>query len=408
MQIVNEGYQVFDKATGSSVLGPNSISSIWSGFGGACQTGGAGDPVVLYDHLANRWVISQFASATGGTPMTDECVAVSTTGDATGTYNRYGFHLGTNFFDYPHLGVWPDAYYMSMNVFNAAGTAYLGPQPFAFDRTAMLAGSPATFISPVGPLGSSVAPFLPSDLDGSTFAAAGTRQHVRGISGNGQLQHFIISMRTSPHRRTRHLYDFRHSGSSGLHFALPHHPLLRSRVGSYIGEQTRWHWRPLNVPAGLSEFWRPRIGGRQLHRQLWRGGRRALVRAAQCDGWTGDRLPGKHLSARHDLALDGQCGDGRTGKSGHRLQRFQFLDQPADPLRGRLATDPINTLAQGEAHLFDGTGSQTGTGNRWGDYSDLTIDPVDDTTFWYTNEYYDHDQQFQLAHAHRELQTSIG
>jgi cell division septation protein DedD len=55
---------------------------------------------------------------------------------------------------------------------------------------------------------------------------------------------------------------------------------------------------------------------------------------------------------------------------------------------GRLATDPLNTLAQGEAHLYDGAGSQSGSGNRWGDYSALSIDPVDDTTFWYTNEYY--------------------
>jgi hypothetical protein len=81
--MVNEGYQVFDKATGNSILGPNSISSLWSGFGGACQTGGSGDPVVLYDQLADRWVITQFATATGGTPITDECVAVSTSGDAT-------------------------------------------------------------------------------------------------------------------------------------------------------------------------------------------------------------------------------------------------------------------------------------------------------------------------------------
>ncbi len=64
VQMVNEGYQVFDKATGASILGPNSISSLWSGFGGACQTGGAGDPVVLYDQLADRWVITQFASPT--------------------------------------------------------------------------------------------------------------------------------------------------------------------------------------------------------------------------------------------------------------------------------------------------------------------------------------------------------
>jgi cell division septation protein DedD len=54
----------------------------------------------------------------------------------------------------------------------------------------------------------------------------------------------------------------------------------------------------------------------------------------------------------------------------------------------RLATDPLNTLAQGEAHLLDGVGSQSGTANRWGDYSSLTVDPVDDSTFWFTSEYY--------------------
>src|SRR2546425_6352249 len=169
VQIVNEGYQVFNKSTGASQLGPSGIATIWSGFGGVCQSNGHGDPVVLYDQLANRWIISQFA---GVSVPTDQCVAVSTTSDATGSYNRYGFHLGSDFFDYPHLSVWPDAYYMSMNVFNSSGTAFLGPQPFAFDRTAMMAGAPATFISPVGPLGGSVAPFLPADLDGSTLPPA--------------------------------------------------------------------------------------------------------------------------------------------------------------------------------------------------------------------------------------------
>ena len=196
--MVNEGYQVFDKATGNSILGPNGISSLWSGFGGACQTGGSGDPVVLYDQLADRWVITQFATATGGAPITDECVAVSTSGDATGTYNRYGFHLGSNFFDYPHLSVWPDAYYMSMNVFNAAGTAYLGPQPFAFDRTAMLAGTPATFISPVGPLGGSVAPFLPADLDGFTLPPVGAPNTFVKFpdTGNYTIYHFHVDFAT--------------------------------------------------------------------------------------------------------------------------------------------------------------------------------------------------------------------
>ena len=69
------------------------------------------------------------------------------TSDATGSYHRYDFHLGTNFFDYPHFSVWPDGYYMSMNVFNSSGTAFLGPQPFAFDRAKMLAGLPAAFMT---------------------------------------------------------------------------------------------------------------------------------------------------------------------------------------------------------------------------------------------------------------------
>ncbi len=125
---------------------------------------------MLYDQIANRWIISQFA---GVSVPTDECVAVSTTSDATGSYNRYAFHLGSNFFDYPKLSVWPDAYYMSMNVFNSSGTAFLGPQPFAFDRAAMLAGNPATFVTTGITGGSSEDAYLPADLDGSTLPPAG-------------------------------------------------------------------------------------------------------------------------------------------------------------------------------------------------------------------------------------------
>jgi len=169
VQMVNAGMQVFDKTTGASLLGPIAIVTIWSGFGGVCQSNGDGDPVVIYDQIANRWVVSQFAGA--GVP-TDECVAVSTSADATGTWNRYGFHLGTNFFDYPHLAVWPDAYYMSMNVFNSGGTAFLGPQPFAFDRAAMLTGGPATFVT-TGLLASTDDAMLPADLDGSLLPPAG-------------------------------------------------------------------------------------------------------------------------------------------------------------------------------------------------------------------------------------------
>ena len=179
VQIVNEGYQVFNKTTGASVMGPTAITAIWSGFGGVCQSNGHGDPVVLYDHIANRWLISQFA---GSSIPTDECIAISTTSDATGTYNRYGFHLGTNFFDYPHLSVWPDGYYMSMNVFNSGGTAFLGPQAFAFDRVTMLTGAAATFVTPGITGGATEPSFLSSDLDG-IFPACRDRQSFCLLSG---------------------------------------------------------------------------------------------------------------------------------------------------------------------------------------------------------------------------------
>jgi len=177
VQMVNEGYQVFDKATGHSILGPNSIESLWSGFGGACENFGFGDPTVVFDKAARRWVITEFASRNGNVPITDYCIAVSTTDDATGTYNRYGFHLSNNFIDYPKLGVWTDAYYLSVNVFNSPGTAFLGPQPYAFDRAKMIAGMPATFIK-FSPLGSNHAPFLPSDLDGNIKPPPVRRTHT--------------------------------------------------------------------------------------------------------------------------------------------------------------------------------------------------------------------------------------
>ena len=96
----------------------------------------------VYDQLADRWIISQFATPSGASVPQDECIAISQTGDATGAWYRYGFHLTSNFLDYPKLGVWPDGYYMSANVFNTQGTLFLGPQAFVFDRVKMLAGDP--------------------------------------------------------------------------------------------------------------------------------------------------------------------------------------------------------------------------------------------------------------------------
>src|SRR5438046_3148621 len=178
VQMVNEGFQVFDKITGTSVFGPVAITSVWSGFGGACQNGGSGDPIVIYDQLSDRWIISQFAVPSGASVPQDECIAVSQTGDATGAWYRYDFHLTSNFLDYPKLGVWPDGYYMSANVFNTSGTAFLGPQPFVFDLVKMLVGDPSATSQTRGIIGgSSEESFLPADVDGIVPPPVGDPNH---------------------------------------------------------------------------------------------------------------------------------------------------------------------------------------------------------------------------------------
>src|SRR5690348_6891230 len=176
VQWVNESFAVFDKGTGALVHGPAAGNSLWSGFGGGCETNNDGDPIVQYDKAANRWVLTQFSVST--TPFL-QCVAVSTTSDATGTYARYAFSQ-PNFPDYPKLGVWPDAYYISFNMFS--GNRFVGGRACAFDRSAMLAGSPATQVC--FQLSSSFGGLLPSDLDGSTAPPAGSPNFFLAFGSN--------------------------------------------------------------------------------------------------------------------------------------------------------------------------------------------------------------------------------
>ena len=384
VQMVNEGYQVFNKTTGASILGPTAITSIWSGFGGVCQSNGHGDPVILYDHIANRWLISQFA---GTSVPTDECVAISTSSDATGTYNRYAFHLGSNFFDYPHLGVWPDGYYMSMNVFNAAGTAFLGPQAFAFDRAKMLAGLPATFVTPGVTGGGSEPPFLPSDLDGAILPAAGTANPFVSFPGSGTYKVRLFHADFATPANT----TFTLIGSPAAAGFTALCPSTRSCVPELGGSGTN------KLDA---------IGDRLMFRLAYRkftDGHEAVVGnyTVSAGGVAGLRwfelravttAPTVFQQSTYQPDTTWRwMGSAAMDQSGNLAIGFSASSTTINPqirYAGRLAADPINTLAQGEAHLFDGTGSQTGTGNRWGDYSALTVDPVDDCTFWYTQEYY--------------------
>lgn len=158
-ETVNESFAIFNKS-GSLIVGPLNINTIWSGFGGGCQTNNDGDPTVVYDKIADRWIVQQFSVST--TPYL-QCVAVSASNDPTGAYNRYSF-VFTDFPDYPKLGVWPDAYYLTINAF-AGGTTFNGARVCALNRAAMIAGTTASLVcfNTTTSFGS----LLPADLDGA-------------------------------------------------------------------------------------------------------------------------------------------------------------------------------------------------------------------------------------------------
>ena len=140
VQWVNLSIQIFDKSTGATVIGPIPGNSLWAGFGGPCETTNNGDPIVLYDHLADRWFFSQFAIANDG----HQCIAVSQTGDPTGAYHRYEYIVtqgGLN--DYPKFALWPDGYYYSVNQFTPAFSSVLMG---AFERPKMLDGDPSALL----------------------------------------------------------------------------------------------------------------------------------------------------------------------------------------------------------------------------------------------------------------------
>ncbi|HJY52970.1 MAG TPA: hypothetical protein VKD89_03010 [Candidatus Udaeobacter sp.] len=395
---MNEGYQVFDKVTGNSVLGPASIRSLWVGFGGVCETGGGGDPIVLYDKMANRWVISQFAVSTGTSVPNRECIAVSTTSDATGSYNRYDFDLrpfGLNYYDYPKLGSWPDAYYMSMNIFNSAATAYLGTQPFAFDRTQMLSGLPATVIN-LGLVGSPADledPVMPSDLDGSIMPPSGAPNvfvEFPDTTGNngGHYRYWQYSVGV-PFGNNPTFTQFTGPTAAPFTFLCPTTRSCVPQLGTTgmldgIGDRLmfRLAYRNFGSPAAPNESW---VGNFSVS-----AGGVAAPRWFELKNLGGSSGT---INQEGTYQLDSTwrwMGSAAMDRSGNLALGFSASSATIYPqihYAFRLATDPLGTLT-GENDAFDGTGSQVGTGSRWGDYSSMTVDPVDDCTFWYTQQYY--------------------
>ena len=377
---VNSQFAVFDRSTGSMVFGPAAGNTLWSGFGGPCETRNDGDPIAQYDKAASRWVMTKHATPPGGPYY--QCVAVSTTSDATGSYNRYAFALTSLYPDYPKLGVWPDAYYLSWNLLNQNSNYVLvNPLVCALDRNAMLSGSAATSLC-FQPR-SAFTYLLPSDWDGSNPPPTGAPNYYMNLGTNSlNVWQFHVDFKTpanttftGPTNVPVTPFVEACAGGAGLGLCIPQKGTAQ-RLDS-LHDRLMYRLAYRNFPSGPETIVATHSVGTTNSGVRWYeirnpGGSPYIWQE-------GTFAPDSNYRWNGSIAMD-QMGDIALGYSisGSNLN-------PSISYTARLASDPLGTM-EAEATILQGSASQTGS-SRWGDYSDMTIDPVDDCTFWYTNQY---------------------
>ncbi len=375
LQWVDDAFAVFDKASGNVLLGPVAGNTIWSGFGGACQTDNDGQPTVNFDKLVNRWVVSQYA-ITSGAPYL-QCVAVSTTADATGTWNRYSFAIGyvntawTNL--NARLGVWPDGYYMSFAMYS--GSTFEGPKFCALQRTNMLSGQSAGI--QCIQLDSGVNDAVVSDLDSAVPPPTGAPAYFAADDAN----YFALDL-------WKFHVDWNDSQNTTLSL-----PIL---LGQLPFTLTCGACVPQPNGVGLTPYGSYVIG-RMPYRNY--GDHQSLFTSETVGSVTGIQFYEMRIASNGDLSMYQQgvfqpdttnfrfipsIASDRAGNIaiGYNLSSSQIV--PSQYAASRAPGDTLGTLGN-ETLLNPGNASQTTS--SWDSRSTLTVDPVDDCTYYYTQQY---------------------
>lgn len=391
VQWVNLRYSIYTLARDSNneITGFNLVNGfpkngnvIWQGFGGPCETYNDGDPIVQYDQLADRWVLTQFAVS--ARPYT-QCVAVSTSPDPTGTYYRYSYSYSSSFNDYPKMSVWPDGYYITYNMF-LYGSLFSGGRVCAFERSKMLLGQTARQICKS--TSSSYPSLLPADLEGSTLPPSGS-------------PNFLLSMTSNSIRYWKYAVNWT-AGTATLTG-----PTTISGVASF----TRACNGGTCIPQPGTSQQLASLADRLMYRLSYRnfgGGREALLvnHSVSANSASGIRwyelsnASGKTISSATpiirqqgtyaptpDFRWMGSAAMDKTGgiAIGYNISNGSSI-RPSIRYAYRGPSDPLGTLGS-EVNILDGPGSQTASLARWGDYSTISVDPKNDCTMVFTTEY---------------------
>jgi hypothetical protein len=413
VEMINLVFAVYSKS-GTLLLGPVDTGTLWAGFPVDECTEPSGDPIVIYDQFADRWILTQFT--TRGIDYPDEplnlfynCVAISTTGDPTGTYYRYAFSTGYNFPDYPKYGVWTHSYIITTREFGIQDPSIYGIGVYGLDRSKMINGDPsARMVSfllkdsevPLNLIGDGL---LPPDIDGKQKPKNADTAPIIGTQDDGggygatfdalNIWELSVKWQSTP---TASLVLKTQLPVASFDSIFPCAPTSRdclpqpgiTNPAQYLDilsyrQRPTWRLAYRNfktydaMVTNQSVEAAPGVAGVRWYEIRRTGGTYSLYQQGTYnpgDGvhrWMGSVAQDK----KGNMALGYSVVNGTTVYPGIRYT-------------GRLAGDALGQMTLGEGVVINGSGVQTTTNSRWGDYTSLNIDPVNDCTFWYVNEYY--------------------
>jgi hypothetical protein len=424
VEMVNLTFAVYSK-TGTRLLGPVDLGALWVGFPMEDCTDESGDPVVLYDQTTDRWLLTQFTTR-GLNPATPtapfyNCVAVSQTGDPTGAYFRYAFITqadeedGGYFFpDYPRYGVWRDTYIMTTRDFGFDDR--YGISVYGLEKNKLVDGDPRAravqfFLEdrdvPINLIGDGL---LPPDLDGSTKPKSDVPAPIVGTQDDGgpygatvdalNIWDFDVKWRSTP------------VASIVLKAQLPVAAFDSVFPCGVVPGSQPPESRDCLPQPGVTD------GSQYLdilsyrQRPTWRlAYRNKGAYETMVTNQSVEALPGVAGARWYEIRRTGGAysvhqqgtyapGDGvhrwmgsiAADKNGNMALGYSVVNGtdvfPGIRYTGRLAGDPLGQMTLGEATVVNGTAAQTHVNSRWGDYTSMNVDPVDDCTLWYVNEYY--------------------
>ncbi len=413
IQMVNSTqYQIWNK-TGTSLAGPLTLGNLWP-LGDVCRNN-LGDPIVVYDHLADRWLLSQFASPT------HMCIAVSQTADpVAGTWFTYTFDTGNVLPDYPKLAVWPDGYYMSSYESPSLGV-------YAFNRTAMLSGAAATFVKTtipaLGAPGVRDTRILPSDLDGTAPPTGTPNYFVRTVDSQqdpnnpvdrievyAATPNFVAGTLAFPLVATLTPNPFEmmtcNRNGQGVRDCIPqpgtldtvdslsNRPMMQLRFRNFGTHQSMVFNQTIDVEPLIVGF----NAVREVAGIRWYELRKTSLAA----NWTifqqGNYLPQNRIITSENQLLHRWMGSAAMDGAGNIAMAYSITNSnAASPVfagaryASRLSTAALGTMGL-ESVIRNGVNAQGDADaivepQRWGDYSTLSVDPLDDSTFWFTTHY---------------------